>query len=445
MSHSPLFTLSLVVVLFSSAFAAAYGPVPANQAEIEELLLFPLTTSSALVSFDWDPEGTLHYTVGDPNFGLKLEVYKAAEGGDQLLFSSSDVWVGSRITRIGDHMFFNDGGDYINPDYNYYGYAATSPETIFPVLEAPFEASLWGLETRNEGEFFASGAAFSWGPAALFFGLMDNSGQLSTRPVIQFAELGDSAGPLCFDNSGTLYYAHGYAYDGTGRIFRWTAEEVAAALADPLNNSLSMEGHVWNDLPAPYDGSTGIACDDFGNVYVTATAWGSPSQLLLYNAPSSEPVTVAEYEGRLETVRYRDRSIAVSCGAGVFSVPLLRINSGTGSQLLSGVVGETVVFAVDVEGGIGERHFQWFEQSSSKTSLPVGSDASFYALSVSESDHGKSFYCEVSDASCTLQSPLFTLSVEKSVPASSWKTLVAAVFLLALSTGIILRRSFRDC
>lgn len=445
MSHVRFLTLSLCTVLFCSAFAMAYGPVPDNNAEVDTLLLFPVTTNSTLVSFDWDSTGVLHYTTGDPNYGTMLEVYKASEGGDELLFSNPDVWTGSRLTRLGNYMLFNDGGNLSRSDFNYYGYDAAYPTAVYDLLEAPFEASLWGLETRHDGEFFASGSPFTWGPGALFYGQMDASGQIATRPLVQFGEVGDSPGPLCFDGHGTLYYVPGYAFDGNARIYRWTAEEVTAALADPVNHSLAIDGHEWNVLPAPYDGATGMCCDGFGNVYVTATAWGAPSQLLLFNAPSSVPVVVATYEGRLETLRYKDRSVAVSCAAGIFSVPLLSINSGTGDQDFAAVVGETVVFAVDVQGGIGERHYQWFMQSADKTAEAVGTDASFYAHSVTEFDEGKSFYCEVSDASCTLQSPHFTLSLQKTVPATSYFSLMLIVVFLALAALVTVRRSSKQC
>lgn len=433
----PMFTLALLV----STAVFAQGPVPVNAKTVEELLSFPVTTEEALVSFDWDPSGVLHYTVGNPNWGTGTSVYKAGEGAHALVYTDPGVWAGSRVGTIGAFMYFNDGGDFTRSDFNYYRYDPTMSGSVSPWLEAPFEASLWGLQTRHEGEFFASGSAATWGPGALFYGQLDEEGEFLSRPLLQFGEVGDSPGPLCFDGQGRLYYVPGYSYEGAVGIYRWTAEEVTAAMADPLGSALSPDNHVWNTLPAPYDGATGLACDSFGNVYVSATAWGAPSQLLLFNGPSSAGIVVAEYEGRLETVRYRDNSVAVSCAPGVFSVPLLQFISGTESAVVTGKADEPVIFSVDVAGGIGELHYQWFEESANKGLVPVGTDTSFYSFTVKESDQGKRFYCEVSDASCTLQSGLFTLSVEKSVPAVSGVGLVLLVSLLVLmSGGLFLRR-----
>jgi len=432
---------ALLLLLLSPVFSAgAQSPVPYNQATVETLYPFPLTMDAALISFDWDATGALHYTVGDPNWGTKLEVYKLNGSVPQQIFASSSVWAGSRLTRLGAYMFFNDGGDFVRSDFNYYGYSASGSEPVFPLLEAPFEASLWGLETRNEGEFFASGSATTWRPGALFYGQMDGAGAFSARPLVQFGEVGNSPGPLCFDAQGTLYYVPGYAFAGGASIYRWTAEEVADALADPVTKSLASDNHLWNTLPAPYEGATGMACDSNGNVYVTATAWGSPSQFLLFNASDASPILVADYAGRLETLRYRDNSLAVSCASGIFSIPLLRVESGTPSQVITGKVGETAVLSVQTRGGIGERHYQWFERSQNKADIVLGDDLSFLALPIEEESGDRAFYCQVSDATGTVTSELFTLVVEKSVPAYTVYGLAVAVLLILAAGWILLQR-----
>ena len=337
--------LSFCTVALLAAPTAMSQPAGLSGASVQPYFNFPVATDAALVSFDWDASDVLHYTVGDPNWGLKQEVYKTATPDDIQVYSSTDVFVGSRLTCIGDYMYFNDGGDYMRSAFNYFLYPAATADTPTALLTYPCGANLWGLATRNAGEFFASGGEADWGPAALFYNTLDASGGFAGT-LTKFADIGNSPGPMTFDNAGNLYYIPGYVSSGTASIYRWNAAAVAAALADPGTASLTASGNEWAATPLPYNGATGIATDVAGNVYVTATAYGQPSQLLFYNAASAAMSPLVEYANRLETVRYKDTSIYFSCGEGVFEFPLPQVIIATDSTEIHVQVGETAIFAV---------------------------------------------------------------------------------------------------
>lgn len=424
-----------LVALLTAWAAIAQGPSSLNQALIEPYYLFPASTESALVSFDWDASGGLHYTVGDPNYGLKLEVYKVSQDTPSLIYQTTTAWVGSLLTCIGDHIYFNDGGDYMRGDFNYLFYNGTNPGNVTSLLEAPYGASLWGATGRGADEFFASGSTDTWGPASLFYSPLDSSGMLESTPPVVFGEIGDSPGPMAFDPSGNLYYVAGFSYSGTATIYRWNAQEVEAAITGGGGTGLQPSGREWAVLPAPYDGATGLAADPYGNIYVTATSWGAPSQLIVFKAADATPVVAAEYGGRLETLRYRDKGLYVSCAEGIFRMPLLSVTTATESITIEATTGETALFAVEATGGLGGKHYQWYRTGPDKAAIPVGTDLPHYTMNAGLSDSGAEFHCVVTDDVYTVESPHLVLIVQEPVPTGTFSLMlliIAALIVAAL-------------
>lgn len=436
-------SLPLVLLLLIGVPAFSQGPSALNGASIENYFAFLASSSAALVSFDWDSEGVLHYSVGDPNYGLKLEVYKQTEAGPIAVYQSAEVWAGSQLACIGRNIYFNDGGDFMRSDFNYYLYDAAGPGSVSPLLEAPYGASLWGLTARGPGEFLASGSAATWGPAAIFFSRLSASGYLESSPPVHLGEIGESPGPLAFDDTGALYYVPGYAASGTAFLYRWSAAEVNAALADPVGSSLQPGGHQWATLPSPFSGATGIATDSPGNVYVTATAWGSPSQLVVFRHASAAPLVAAEYPGRLETVRFRNDAIYFSCADGVFRLPMLDVDSSLESTQVIAAPGGAAVFAVSATGGIGEKHFQWHRRNGSEAPVAVGSDLPHYSMTTRSEDTGSVFYCIVTDSVSSMESPHFTLTVQEPVPVGSFWSLMCVFISMAASGCLVAANRLR--
>lgn len=431
--HFQIFSYHVLMVgmLFVQLPIWAQAPAPLNQSVIEPYYLFPASSEAALVSFDWDSSGTLHYTVGDPNYGLKLEVYKFVGNTPVPVYQTTSAWPGSLLTCIGNHVYFNDGGDYARGDFNYFVYDAASPEIILPLLEAPYGASLWGITGRGQDEFFASGSIATWGPAALFYSRLNGSGLLESVPPVVFGEVGDSPGPMAFDPFGNLYYVPGYAYSGTATIYRWNAQEVEAAVTGG-GTDLQPTGREWAALPAPYDGATGMIADPYGNIYVTATSWGAPSQLIVFKSEEASSIIAAEYEGRLETLRYRENGIYVSCADGIFRMPLLQVATSLEDETVEATLGDTVIFSVEASGGIGGKKYQWYRVDAQKTALSVGVNLPHYSLTARTEDSGAHFYCTVSDAVYSVESPHFLLTVQEPVPMATFPIVLFFVSLLLL-------------
>jgi len=436
-------SLLLIVVFHLALSAVAQGPSSLNQALIKPYYMFPVSLESALVSFDWDASGALHYTVGDPNYGLKLEVYKLSQDTPILVYETASAWVGSLLTCIGDYIYFNDGGDYLRGDFNYYFYNASNPETVVPLLIAPYGASLWGVTGRGTDELFASGSTATWGPASLFYSPLDSSGMLESTPPVVFGEIGDSPGPMAFDPSGNLYYVPGYAYSGTATIYRWNVQEVDAALTGGSGMGLQPAGHDWATLPAPYDGATGMIADPYGNIYVTATSWGAPSQLLAFREDNAMVTPAAEYVGRLETLRYRDNAIYMSCANGIFRMPLLTVEFSLEDTDVLATVGETAVFAINATGGIGNRSYHWYRMDDQNTRVLVGTDLSHYSMTAQSEDSGTVYFCLVKDDVYSIESPHFSLTVQDPVPLAAPVILLSGAIILAVAGSIVLikRRS----
>ena len=442
--YRPFFKLSLLASLLLCSSAFSQGPVALNDSTIEPYFLFPASSIAALVSYDWDAAGDLHYSVGDPNYGLKLEVYKQTDSGPVPVFQSSGVWAGSQLGCIGGKIYFNDGGDFLRSDFNYFMYDADGPGPVESMLAAPYGASLWGLTARTANEFFASGSDATWGPAAIFHSPITASGLPESSPPVNLGEIGESPGPITFDRDGNLFYVPGYAMSGTATVYRWSGEEVNGAIANPTVSRLQPDGHQWATLPAPFSGATGIGTDTSGNVYVTATAWGAPSQLIVFSDRYPEPVVAAEYNGRLETVRYRDDAVYFSCADGIFRLPMLAVESSLESTAVTVTPGETALFSVAATGGVGEKGYQWYRRFGSAPPEPVGTGLPHYSMTAWMDHSGTVYYCVVTDAVSSVESPHFTLTVQEPVPAGTPLMLLSLSMLIVLC-GTFLRSRMATC
>lgn len=438
-SRTTFLQLLCTFTLLSSVVIAQ--PIGLNGATVQSYFDFAVASDAALVSFDWDGAGDLHYTVGDPNWGLKQEVYKAATPDDIQVYNSTEVFVGSRISCIGDYMYFNDGGDYMRSAFNYLFYPAATADTPAALAEYPYGVYLWGLATRSAGEFFASGTEIEWGDAALFYNTLDAVGAFAGS-LTKFGDIGESPGPLTFDAVGNLYYAPGYVASGAANIYRWNASTVAAALADPGTASLVGAGNEWAVIPAPYNGATGMATDSAGNLYVSATAYGEPSQLLYYNGSTAAISPLVEYANRLETVRYKDTSIYFSGADGVFEFSLPQVIIATDSTEVHVQAGETALLSVTLIGGIAPISYQWYRITEDKAIVPVGANMATYSMTAQEIDDGAEFYCVVTDATGPVESPHFVLMLDPPVPVSSPLMLMLGGFVLAVCGAWCLRSKY---
>ncbi len=269
----------------------------------------------SLVAFDWDNDSNLYYSTGDPSWGLGFAVYRYDGSAVSLLHSNKSAFAGSRVTAIGENVYFNDGGTYERWTCDYYKCdLATALEPVN--LEVASDIS--GLATRDGTDFWAAGG---WS-ASICYSTLDGNGNLVSNPLVNLGAIGSASGPIAFDAEDNLFYAEGYVGEGNPSVYRWTAAEVAAAIADPDGSPLSPAGHVWATLSAG-SGVSGMAVDDDGNLIVTATSFTEPSELQRLFATDGEHSgyeVLARSDERLETVRIRNARIYTSCSDGVFIV-----------------------------------------------------------------------------------------------------------------------------
>ncbi len=425
--------LALSVVIMVSPASAATGIESLTGYGITQFVASP--AGENLVSFDWDSTGALYYTTGAPNFGLGLNVYRNVGGSTTAVYPSPSVFAGSRITAVGPFVFFNDGGDFVRYTYNYFAYNVAQGGAPFLAYDSSAQPlSLWGIDTRDGAQFFASGAV-GFGPSSIYYMPTPADGVLNG--LVSLGEIGESSGPVAFDSAGNLFYAHGYSFSGQAKIFRWTAAELAAAIANPVLAPLAPANHEWAAIPASFTGAVGMIVDAGGNVYVTANAFGSPGELLLYRpavaGSTPAPLSLARYPERLETLRLRDGKIHMSCAAGIFRMPVPLSVSLGGDAQIHAVAGKTLTLSVHTLGGEGTLSYRWFLTGVGKADIPVGDDSPTLNIAPAKGDQGRGYYCEVSDAGITVISPTYTLEVVIPAPVASWFTLVA----MAMGTALV--------
>jgi len=303
-----------IAIAASLTLALAAGIAGATTADLAGVVLGP---DEVVVSFDWGADGSLYYGVGDKNYGLGFEVRKFDGSATTTIYSSA-TFAGPRVTAIGNHVYFNDGGDFGRWTYDYYKYDTIAGGAATQLIASSATNNYWGLATRDGTDLWASGG---WS-SSIHRGELDAGGELIALPLANLGAIGNSSGPVAFDAAGNLYYAEGWVAAGTPNVYRWTAAEVADAVAGlgPLDPA----GHVWASIAGGFTGATGMAIDDDGNVVLTATSWGMASQLHRYSVDAagvndgyhvllSDPM-------RLDTVRVRDGLVYVAHGDGIGAV-----------------------------------------------------------------------------------------------------------------------------
>ncbi len=307
-----LFTGVCLAALAGQAFAAVIG----GSNYVAELYYMHPNSQETFVAFDWDGDSNLYYSTGRPDWGIGFSVHRYARGSVETLYADENAFAGSgRVTAIGGRIYFNDGGTYERWTYDYFRYDPAQAEA--PVNLAVL-SDLYGLETRDGTDFWAAGGY----DAAIYYSGLDSSGYLESNPLVNLGTIGNASGPLVFDAEGNLYYAEGYVYSGHPKVYRWSAAEVAAAIADPAAAPLSPTDHEWATLSAG-EGASGMAMDDKGNLLVTATSFAEPSQLhrlFAANGICAGFEVMARSDSRMEMVRVHDGRIYVSTAEGLFKV-----------------------------------------------------------------------------------------------------------------------------
>ncbi len=283
------------------------------------------------VSFDWDANTNLYYSTGRPDWNLGMSLYRHDGTTASNLFTAAGVFAGARVTRIGNYVYFNDGGDYARYTCDYFKYDPATGQIPTRIIDSDGTGTDL-LDLQAHGSSAELWAAGGWS-SRIQYTTLDAGGNPVSMPPIVLGTIGNSSGPMAFDANGNLYYVNGYVGEGDPKVFRWTAAEVMAAVTNPSGSQLSPIGHEWATITGGFSGSTGMACDDEGNVILAATAFGSPSEVRLYRVSAAGTnigmTVIATTPSRAETVRYRAGVIYVSDETGIAAITFsLNVASG---------------------------------------------------------------------------------------------------------------------
>jgi hypothetical protein len=307
-------TQYLLALGFLAAFTPAQASITVIDPNYSTSTYFTHGNSDTVQSYDWDASNNLFYstTTASFNFG---GLYKAGTG--QVVAGSSD-FASTSVTRIGNYVYYNTS-DFSNQKiYNYN--TVTNTASGAAISTTPN----YGLYTNN-GQLFITGSV-SFGTNHIYTSTLDSNGDLVSDPAIDLGVTSGGSGPLAFDSDGNLYYAPGFSDPS---IYKFSAADLANAIADPTGDPLSITGNLWlnySSLYSSYSGGTSMAFDENGDLMLTLTNFVDPSLLVkfgiddLTGAYNSNANTILEDSGILGELRFHDGEIYVSSGNQIINV-----------------------------------------------------------------------------------------------------------------------------
>jgi hypothetical protein len=274
------------------------------------------TNSDNVVSYDWAANGSLYYQTATPGFNFGGLYQYSGSTPTQVVASSSD-FSGASVVSIGNYVYYNTS-DFNNTNIYRYGPVNGSPNATLTSTTVNF-----GLYPHG-GNLFITGAP-GFGTNHIYYSGIGASGALTSSPAIDLGADSGSSGPLAFDPQGDLFYAPGF---GDLSIYRWSAADVAAAMADPIGHPLSAAGHLWLNYSGLYgneNGGTSMLIDSSGRVLLTLTSFSSPSVLARFGIAgdgsfNGAASTLLEDTSTLGELREHDGSLFFSSGNQIFEV-----------------------------------------------------------------------------------------------------------------------------
>lgn len=102
--------------------------------------------------------------------------------------------------------------------------------------------------------------------------------------------------------------------------------------------------------------------------------------------------------------------------------------------------GQSVTFEVGVSGNIGAYTLQWYRVAGSKADVPIGDDQLTLTLSNLNQFDDAQYYVEATDSVTSVQSPVFSLVVNVTLPAAGVAGLALLSVLSAMGGAFTLRR-----
>jgi hypothetical protein len=275
------------------------------------------TTGDSIISFDRDASSNLYYmtSAGFPD----VSVWKYSGGPTpSTIYSNPSNFAGASVLTIGDYVYFNDSNSLGTQFIHAYGPVSGAPSVN--LLSTTRNSNLHTDGTR----LFIAGAP-GFGTNHIYYSNLAPNGDLVNDPAIDLGVTSGFSGPLAFDLDGNLYYAPGFS---DLSIYKWTASEVNAAIANPVTNPLNVAGHEWLDYTLLYGtagGATSMLLDVDGDLLVTLSDFENPSVLVEFGvtpagAHDGTNTTILSETGRLGELRNFDGNIMVSAGNDIYKV-----------------------------------------------------------------------------------------------------------------------------
>ncbi|HBR93621.1 MAG TPA: hypothetical protein DEA90_05595 [Opitutae bacterium] len=251
---------------------------------------YSMSNGDSVISFDWGADGAF-YTMSTPGYS-NVTVNRHSNGSSSPIYSNVNNFAGASVVAIGDSIYFNDS-NYSN-DQNIWQYNTSTGITSSSPISTTSNYALFG----HGGELYITGAV-GFGTNHIYHSALDSNGGLTSDPATDLGETFGASGPLAFDASGNLYYAPGF---GDLSIYRWSFEEVAASIVDPVNNPLPTEDALWYNYSADFgsvSGGTGMIIDEDGELVISLTSFSGSSELVKFSVDSEGEY--AGYESILST------------------------------------------------------------------------------------------------------------------------------------------------
>ena len=272
--------------------------------------------SDNIASFDWDAAGNLYYQAATSSFGFGGVYQHNGTNTIEIAPADGSFFSGASAVVSGDYLYYNNS-DWSNNQY-IYKYGPVSGSATVSQISSTLNYSLH----PHNGDMYISGGTFS--SSALFHSGLDSNGDLVNDPAVGIGTMPGNSGPAAFDAAGNLYYAPGFS---DLAIYRWTAAEVAAAVADPLNAPLDPTGNQWVDYSSLFpsvSGSTSMLIDG-DTLLTTLTSFSAPSKLVAFDIDAlggyaGTSNVLLEDTGRMGEIRLYDGQLYLASGNQIVQV-----------------------------------------------------------------------------------------------------------------------------
>jgi hypothetical protein len=282
--------IAVCSLILGAALAAHGQGITINDPTYSVSTFYTDPQANNIVSFDWTGPTSFAYMTADSNYNTYFTgVYAVNSGSNSTVVpGSGSVYVGANVVTIGNYVYFNNSNNAGGYIYNY------GPLSGTPSVSLVSTAANYGLFAHN-GQLFITASDSNF-INNIYLGALGANGSVTS--VTDLGITSGASGPLAFDAAGNLYYAPGY---GDQSIYKWTAAQLAAAVADPSANPLTVgtpsaggNATLWASYASDYSGESGATSmlfDNNGNLLVTLTNFG-PGVLVNFGTDGSNPATV---------------------------------------------------------------------------------------------------------------------------------------------------------